>query len=361
MLYPIGLTYKNNMLYSYWNTKNGLKTAACAFVGKPIVAKSSKNPIITPKPENKWESKATFNPGAVYAGDKVHLIYRAIGNNDISVLGYAASKDGTHIDERSNKPVYLPSGSPEHLKSIAILSYISGWGFGGSEDPRITKMGNRIYMTYTDFSGYPRVALTSIAVRDFLERNWNWKEPVIISPPGEVHKNWVIFPEKINGKYAILHSISPKISIDYFDSLDFNSDTYIKSRHHPSDFHNFQIRGVGAPPIKTKEGWLILYHAIDKKDASKYKLKAMILDYKNPTKILHRSMKAIISPEELYENHGLKSGIVYCCGAVVIHDRLYLYYGGADTVTCVATADLNEFLNKLKHHQEVKFEPVIIR
>ena len=84
-------------------------------------------------------------------------------------------------------------------------------------------------MTYAAFNGRecPRVALTSIKVDDFLNKEWNWERPVLISPPREIHKNWVIFPEKINGRYVILHSISPEISIAYVDSLKFNNNTYI--------------------------------------------------------------------------------------------------------------------------------------
>ena len=69
---------------------------------------------------------------------------------------------------------------------------------------------------YTAFDGWGsvRIALTSIGLTDFLKKDWQWKKPTLISPPGEIHKNWVLFPEKINGKFAILHSISPDILID---------------------------------------------------------------------------------------------------------------------------------------------------
>ena len=104
---------------------------------------------------------------------------------------------------------------------------------------------------------------------------------MLISPPGEIHKNWVIFPEKLNGKFAVLHSITPKIAIDYFDSLDdFDGEKYITSKYvRPPESGSWDswVRGAGPPPIKTHTGWLLLYHAMDYRDPNRYK-GAMLLD-----------------------------------------------------------------------------------
>ena len=86
---------------------------------------------------------------------------------------------------------------------------------------------------------------------------------------------------------------------------------------------------------------------MDESDPNRYKLGAMILDMKDPTKILHRSRTPILEPDEYYENNGHKGGVIYSCGAVVADGQLLVYYGGADTVTCVAMADLETFLNSL--------------
>jgi predicted GH43/DUF377 family glycosyl hydrolase len=181
----------------------------------------------------------------------------------------------------------------------------------------------------------------------------------LISPPGQAHKNWVIFPEKIKGKYAILHSITPKISIKYRDNLDFDGKKFIKSKHHNKEgrksWDNW-IRGVGPTPLKTKDGWLVLYHAMDHRDPGKYKLGAMLLDLKNPTKVLYRSKEPILAPDECYENEGFKAGVVYACGAVIMDKKLFIYYGAADSVVCVATVKLNDFLNKLKNASKPKLE-----
>lgn len=326
----------------------------------------TENPIFYPIENNDWECWQTFNPGVILLDDKIHFIYRAIGNDGISRLGYANSLDGFSINERLKNPVY------EHkikLKQFNYYSFLSGGSFGGAEDPRLTRVDNedKIYMIYTACDNGLRVALTSININDFLNKKWNWKKPNLISKPDEVHKNWVIFPEKINGKYAILHSLSPEILIDYRDSLDFEEDEYIPS-YYNCYFRNknswdYWVRGAGAPPLKTDLGWLIFYHAMQNGEFNKYKVGAMILDYKNPTKILFKSPYPIIEPDKDYENSGFKSGVVYVTGAVIKNDDIFIYYGAADSYIAVAYGNLNQFLNYLKQDGKstLKLKKVKIR
>jgi len=121
------------------------------------------------------------------------------------------------------------------------------------------------------------------------------------------------------------------------------------------DWEDLHI-GAGAVPIKTKYGWLVIYQAMDHQNPDRYRIGAMILDIKNPTKVLYRSNQPILEPEEWYENVGYKSGVVYSCGAVVKDGTLFVYYGGADKVSCVATADLNKFLAELVHSNKPKLK-----
>jgi beta-1,2-mannobiose phosphorylase / 1,2-beta-oligomannan phosphorylase len=318
------------------------------------------NPIITPSAHQYWESKATFNPSALYAEGKVHILYRAVGTGDVSMLGHAVSKDGFTIYSRSKRPVYFHQVTPN--RSMVNAHYSSGGGgLGGCEDPHITLIDDRVYMIYTMFDGWGsiRIALTSIAYEDFVRERWNWRIPVLISPQGEIHKNWVLFPEKINGKYAILHSIVPKILIEYVDKLETLGDkNVIRSvfgdRRAPKDCKGLWPRGVGPSPIKTKYGWLVLNHVMDVRDPNKYKIGAMILDLKDPTKVIAEAKEAILEPDEWYENSGHKAGVVYSCGAVVVDDWLFVYYGGADTVVCVATAKFETFLEELMTQGKTK-------
>lgn len=313
------------------------------------VSRFSDNPIIAPNQENGWEAWQTFNPGAVLLNDRVHFLYRAIGDDGISRLGYAVSDDGFTIDERHPYPVC----QHKRVDKFNYYSFASGGSFGGLEDPRIVRVDDEdmLRLTYTSCEDWNlRMALTSIKIDDFLNKKWNWTPPISISPPGEVHKNWVIFPEKINGRYAILHSINPKISIEYLDDLNFDNISHINSCYSSAIKKrgwDGWIRGAGPPPIKTKYGWLLLYHAMDKNDFSKYKVGAMILDLENPEKILYRSAFPILEPCEDYENNGAKSGVVYVSGLVIKDGALLIYYGGADSYVCVASANLDEFLSIL--------------
>ncbi|MBU3968749.1 hypothetical protein KJ991_00855 [Patescibacteria group bacterium] len=342
-------------------------------LANPIaLIRSEENPIISPRPENDWEAWQTFNPGVILLGDKIHFLYRAIGEDGVSRLGYAVSSDGFAIDERLPYPIYehktgkrtfppeacfakapaRQADQPLADNIFPYFSFLSGGSWGGAEDPRPVRVDEEdvLYMTYTACDNGLRVGLTSIKVDNFLNKKWKWKPPVLISLPDEVHKNWLIFPEKINDKYAILHSIKPNVQIEYVDSLEFDDNDYINSFHGGGPRKGCWdkwLRGAGAPPLKTRDGWLLFYHAMDN-DWSKYKVGAMLLDLKDPTKILHRAKKPVLEPKEFYENNGCKPGVVYVSGAVVKNGNLLVYYGCSDSYVGVAHTPLDEFLEALK-------------
>lgn len=327
------------------------------------LTKVDKNPLVSPRDEYSWESWQTFNPGVVLLNDNVHFVYRAIGNDGISRVGYAFSEDGFSIDKRSPYPVY------EHKKGqkaeFNIYSAFSGGSFGGAEDPRLVRVGDEgvLYMTYTACEGSLRMGLTSIRVEDFLNSRWRWKSPSLISPPNEIHKNWVIFPEKINGKYAILHTLNPEIKVEYRDSLDFEEGEYIESVWgglERDGCWDKWIRGPGAPPVKTDEGWLLFYHAMGE-EYSQYKVGAMLLDLEDPTKILHRSHAPVLEPDKDYENNGFKPGVVYVSGAVVKDGRLLVYYGGSDSYVCLAHIQLQDFIESLKEGRDPEIKKEKLR
>lgn len=339
--------------------KEPSKRALRESAGQIALARLEQNPIISPKPENGWEAWQTFNPGVILLEDKIHLLYRAISYDGVSRLGYAVTSDGFTIDERLSYPVY------EHRAAkrvFNVYSYFSGGSWGGAEDPRLVRVGDEdvMYMTYTACDNGLRVGLTSIRVNDFLNKNWQWRPPVLISPPGEIHKNWLIFPEKINGRYAILHAITPNVLIEYFDNLKFDGETYIDNSVDPKlvppqkGCWDKWLRGAGAPPIKTRDGWLLFYHAMDD-DRSKYRVGAMLLDLEDPTKILYRAKEPILEPKELYENNGYKPGVVYVSGAVCKNENLLVYYGCSDSYVGVAYANADEFLEALKKEANPKF------
>ncbi|HEY6736167.1 MAG TPA: hypothetical protein VI322_00470, partial [Candidatus Saccharimonadia bacterium] len=343
------------------------------------LARHRQNPIMSPG-GFEWESRAVLNPAAFVDNGRVHLLYRAMGPDGVSRIGYASSADGIHFDERLPYPVYTPSigfGLPEPNADKTSWKYDptrypSGGGWAGCEDPRAVCIEGRLYMSFCAFNGWDfmRQALTSIDLSHVQSKRWHWQPPKLISQPGTTQKNWVIFPEKINGRYAILHGLSPKIHIEYVDSLDDLSEhNHIKSLP-PAGGGGFRdptrakhwdsrVRGAGAPPLRTPMGWLLLYHATDQRDPGKYKLGAMLLDLDDPTKILYRSNAPILGPEAWYENDG-KPGVVYTCGAVILGENLIVYYGAGDKHIAVARTNVEEFVNALIHNHNLSLAPVAV-
>lgn len=327
---------------------------------KNILVRAVTNPIIGPQEHNDWEAWQTFNPAAVHHHDTVHFLYRALGPDGVSRLGYATSSDGIHIDERLDEPVFAVSNTlkPKTREIMRDRPYASGGSWAGCEDPRITVIDNKLYLLFVAFDmiGLPRIAITSIKMQDFLGRRWKWGGAKIISPPGVIDKSGVLFPEKIQGKYVVMHRIFPNILIDFLDDLDFTKPRYLEGKHSIDiRVDNWDSRkiGAGAPPIKTPYGWLLIYYAVDDKDDTRYKIGAMLLDLKDPRKVLHRTSEPILEPNYWYENKGHKAGVAYPCGAAVIKGKLFVYYGGADSYVCVASTPMKEMLEKLRRDQPI--------
>jgi predicted GH43/DUF377 family glycosyl hydrolase len=214
-------------------------------------------------------------------------------------------------------------------------------------------------MTFNMFNGWEsmRVAVTSIEEKDLMQKKWNWSRSTYLSRPGDRQKNWVLFPEKINGKFALFHNLdrgdSSRVHIAFVNELNmYKTPTQAEAPDvhtlpdHIVAWHN-RTRSASAPPIKTKDGWLLFYHAMDKDDPNRYKVGALLLDLKDPTKVLYRATHPILAPDEWYEND-YKPGVVYASGVVIKDGVLFMYYGGGDKRIAVAYADLEEFLHKLK-------------
>ena len=376
-LSPIGLVAKDQTLFSYWHDHDRnilavshnldqLESDTAQHKTSFSIQKHHQNPILEPISDHIWESQAVFNAAAVYENGKVHLIYRAVGDAGMSMLGYASSGDGIAIDDRSRHPVYVPSqpfeGSPGENVSPYPSPYVSGPSWGGVEDPRIAKVGDRLYLTYVANDGWsaPRLAMSSIAMEDFQSQKWNWETPVMISQPGEVNKSGAILPEPINGKYFVFHRVFPNIYVDVVDDLGmFDGSRYVKKQFKiepRADYWDSRKLGIGATPMKTDKGWLVIYHGVDDLDDSRYKIGAMLLDLEDPTRVLARTPYPIIEPTEHYENGLLKYGVVYPCGAVILDGELIVYYGGSDAVLCAATAPVDEFVYKLLHHESMTLQ-----
>ena len=306
--------------------------------------RAKENPIISPNGKNSWESKATFNPAALHLDNKVHIVYRAMSEDNTSVLGYAScGQDGIKIEERLKEPIYIPREPFEQ-------KLVSG-GNSGCEDPRLTKIGNKIYMCYTAFNGkdLPRVALTWIKEKDFLLQRWNWAKPVLISNPHLDNKDAFIFPEKVNGKYMIVHRYGIDIDITFCSSLNFKNDEWLGENRWlvpRKGWWDSKKVGAATPPVKTKDGWVLLYHGIS--DDNTYRVGAVLLDIKDPVKIIGRTDSPILEPETSYEKEGVVPNVVFPCGTALLNSTLFVYYGGGDKVICVSTVEIKKLLKILK-------------
>ena len=349
IVFPSGALVKSKTLYLYYgaadttcalasgNLNNLIDEMLLTKVANIKLERIPENPIIKSNQKHQWESKAVFNPAAIYEKDKVHLVYRAISTEDISVMGYASSKDGVTFEERLDEAIYIPR---------------NGFEKNGCEDPRLTRLGDTLYMCYTAFDGHlPRVALSSITMSDFLEKRWNWTAPMVISPPGIDDKDAAIFPKKIGDKYAILHRIGKSIWLDMVESLKFGEGKWLKGKVIMSSCQEQPLTekiGISGPPIETKEGWLLLYHCVSRKtQPMTYYVAAALLDLNDPSKVIARRKVPLLEPETPYERYGQVNNVVFPCGAVVIGEDLFVYYGCADNVIGVATVKLSELLSSL--------------
>jgi predicted GH43/DUF377 family glycosyl hydrolase len=307
----------------------------------------AENPILSPVPEHPWESRAVFNTAAVDVGGSVHLLYRAMSQDNTSTLGYARLADARQVNERLSEPAYRPRASFEMKRGSSTSN-------SGCEDPRATIIDGRVYMTYTAYDGVspPRVAITSIAVEDFLEKRFDsWDEPRIITPEGVDDKNMCLLSEKINGHYVLFHRIDRHICVDMLDNLSFSDGAgvgrcleLLAPRHGMWD----EIKiGITAPPFRVPEGWLLLYHGVS--CSRTYRFGAVLFDANIET-IIGRTADPIFEPELPFEREGQIQNVVFSCGAVIRDDTLFLYYGGADTAIGGATASVRDIVTKLTRH-----------
>lgn len=301
-----------------------------------LAVRVKENPILTPEPSHPWESKEVFNAGILDINDTIYIVYRAQGEDGVSRLGLATTKNGTKILSREKAPIYEPR---------------EGFESRGCEDPRLTRIGSTIYMVYTAFDGArpPRVAMTTISVKDFVAKRFSkWTLPVLASPENVADKDACLVPEKIGGQYMWIHRIDPLICADFLDELDFKKNRLTRCMEimgpRPGMWDSVKV-GIAGPPIKTEKGWLQIYHGVSK--TSTYRLGAVLLDLKNPAIVLSRSVDTIFEPLEEYERVGVVKNAVFSCGATLRGDTIWVYYGGADTVMAVAKVSLKKLLNIL--------------
>lgn len=308
-----------------------------------------KNPILLPDKYHTWEDMAVFNPGATLFQGKFHLLYRAIGEYKtyVSSVGHAVSEDGINFT-RDSEPVIVSEKDYEQY---------------GIEDLRINPLEGSFYLTHTVLGcpakegGEPhRVGL--IKTNDFK----TFERLGVITPKEICSRNGVLFPDKIDNHYVLLHRpLYPTSTVKRKNMtaapeiwISFSHDLLRWENHQPLMeplywWENYKIGG-GTPPIKTKKGWLITYHGVQELDSLNriYRAGIVLLDLKDPQKVIYRSEEPILEPTEKYEIYGDTPNVVFPTGLVEKDGLLYLYYGAADKTICLATVSLEELLSSLR-------------
>ena len=284
-------------------------------------------PILKPKPHHEWEAAAVFNCAAIEDNGLVYMIYRAtdITSNGsegvyINNFGLAISKDGVSFN-RLEDPILINDVDQE---------------LRGPEDPRIVKMGDTFYMMYTGYGGrFPGDYRICLATSKNLV---DWERRGIMLD--ESNKDASLFPEKINGRYVMFHRRPPNIWLTYSDDLRTWTDHKLVMEQLDDNEWEAEKIGIGGPPIKTDQGWFLIYHGVSKNKV--YSLGAALLDLDDPSKVIARQAEPILVPELDWEINGYVPNVVFSCGQALIDDEIYVYYGGADTVIGVAKMKLKD-------------------
>jgi predicted GH43/DUF377 family glycosyl hydrolase len=352
-IFPSGSLIIEDKLNIYYGTTD--TTVAVASVNLKSLLESMKFPykeigfhrltagaLIVPRKNKSWEAKAVFNPAAIDIGGKISILYRAMSTDNTSVIGLAESENGTDITHMSDEPIYSPR---ESFESKGVPG-----GNSGCEDPRLTQIDDVIYMYYVAYNGItpPAVAMTYISEKNFKNKNWIWSKPVIVSADGVDDKDACLHPEKVRGNYFLFHRVNNYICGDYGSTPEFPEKNNFKNipilLPRPGMWDGLKV-GISVPPIKTKKGWVLIYHGVS--TSSVYRVGAALLDLDDPTVVLSRTTDAIFEPQEAFELKGQVNQVVFPCGAVVRGDTVYMYYGGGDSVVDVASISLTDLLDVL--------------
>ncbi len=334
-----------------------------------------KEGILLNKTTLEFENEGVLNPAVIREGDNVHMFYRAVSMGNYSSIGYCKLKGPLTIEERAEKPVLYSQ-----------FDYESH----GVEDPRIVKIEDVYYLTYTAYDGVnalgalatstdlvnfqkhglivPRITYDEFIQLAESKGTLNAKYPRYNQHAGIYEKdgkeillwdkNVIFFPRKIHGKFCFLHRIKPDVQIvvavkelrdlttdfwrDYF--RHFNEGIVLSPKYE----HEISYIGGGCPPIETAHGWLIIYHAVhDSIKGYVYAACAALLDLDNPQKEIARLPYPLFWPEKQWELKGEVNNVCFPSGTALFEDTLYIYYGAADERVATASLSLSALLAEL--------------
>lgn len=330
-----------------------------------------KEGIVLKKTDLVFENDSVLNPAIFQDGNTVHMLYRAVKSGNYSTVGYCKLDGPLQVVARHDTPIIIPN-TIEEAKGV--------------EDPRIVKIDDLYYITYTAYDGINALGAL-ITSKDLV----NFKREGIITPlfsfdefqqlaecnnqtsvkyfrhnrhfhPNDKVYLWdkdvVFFPRRINGKLAFLHRIKPGIQLVMMQQLaDLTKDFWIQYFLHFNEHvvldpnensHESCYIGGGCPPIETEEGWLLIYHGVyDTLHGYVYTAAVALLDIDDPRIVLARLPYPLFEPEKSYEINGVVNNVVFPTGTALFDDRLYIYYGAADKCIACASVSLQELIKEL--------------
>ena len=290
--------------------------------GAPVhidVEWSSPAPLISPSPSGP-ASAGAFNPAAVRVDNKTVLLYREQDTGGTSRIGYASSADGIHFTVR-DEPVLIPEADYEKD--------------GGVEDPRILKIADTYYMTYTGYNKHDAQLCLAIS-KDLI--HWERKGILLPAYKGSWNAGWTksgaIVPRKINNKWWMYYLGTAPDKRDYMglalsDDLLHWTDATLQPvlPRRPGAFDS-RVMEPGPPPILTDAGILLIYNGAD--DNFVYTTAWALFDKNDPRKLLARSDHPFLRPQTDWQRVGQVSSVVFTEGLVQDGKQWRIYYGGAD-------------------------------
>ncbi len=297
-----------------------------------LLTRHPANPIITAA-DLPYSANSVFNPAATIRDGETILLIRVEDRRGLSHLTVARSPDGVAGWRIDAAPTFVgePDTYPEEI-----------WGI---EDPRVTFVDEeqRWIVAYTAYSrSGPLVSLATTEDFETFERLG------AVMPPE--NKDAALFPVKFAGRWALVHrpvggAFGAHMWISFSPDLTHWGDHRILLRAREGGWWDAQKIGLSPPPLKTDQGWLIMYHGVrTTASGSIYRLGLALLDLENPRRVLKRSSEWLFSPSEPYERFGDVAGVVFPCGWTLVDDEIHLYYGAADTSIGLATGRLSQLL-----------------
>jgi predicted GH43/DUF377 family glycosyl hydrolase len=333
-----------------------------------------KEGILLSKTDLEFENEGVLNPAAIREGNDVHLFYRAVKKGNYSSIGYCRLNGPLTIAERWDRPIIVPEFEYESK---------------GVEDPRIVRIDDLYYMSYTAYDGTNAlgalatskdlvhfekqgIIVPEITYAEFVslvESSHKVKENYYRDhkfynqelDPEKIllwDKNVVFFPRRIRGKLMFLHRIRPGIQLVSVDSLkdltkEFWKNYFIDLQDHivlePVFTHESRYTGAGCPPVETEHGWLLIYHGAEETNHGLVysACAAALMDLDNPVKVIARLPYPLFTPEYKWEIKGDVNNVVFPTGTALFGDTLYIYYGAADQRIACASLSLSALLAEL--------------